>query len=251
MRRMRQSVLALIGVGLVALLAAACGSSGSSTSTNANGTQLSVPTSGPGLTEPTSPSGSKQSGGTVYFTEGPDAPPTYIFPMYNFAECTTTNINQFMNMMYRPLYWYGNKYSPTINYDYSIGQKPQFSNGDKTVTLKLNSWKWSNGESVTSRDLAFWLNVMKASPSTEWCGYAPGYFPDLITSYSSPDPQTFVMHFNKAYNEEWVTYNVLSQLTPMPLGVGSDVAVAAGAEVRQRASPGLDQVGRGGGVQVP
>jgi peptide/nickel transport system substrate-binding protein len=119
--------------------------------------------------------------------------------------------------MYRPLYWYGNDYQPTVNYNYSIGRQPQYSNGNTTVTIKLNSWKWSNGESVTSRDLVFWLNVLKASPSTEWCGFAPGYFPDLITSYSAPDPQTFVMHFNKAYNSQWVLYNVLSQLTPMPL----------------------------------
>src|SRR5205823_2550445 len=57
----------------------------------------------------------------------------------------------------------------------------------------------------------------KASPSTEWCGYVPGYMPDLIKSYSAPDSQTFVMHLDKAYNPEWLTYNILSQLTPMPL----------------------------------
>jgi peptide/nickel transport system substrate-binding protein len=157
------------------------------------------------------------TGGTAYFTEGPDATPNYIFPMYSFAFCSTTNNNQFMFMMYRPLYWYGNNYSPTVDYSYSIGQQPVFSDGDKTVTIHLNAWKWSNGESVTSRDLVFWMNVVKASPSTEWCGFAPGYFPDLVTSYSAPNPQTFVMHFDKAYNPEWVLYNVLSQLTPMPL----------------------------------
>jgi peptide/nickel transport system substrate-binding protein len=211
-------VLALIGVGLIALLAAACGSSGSSSSSSAGGGVTAAgPASGPGLTEPTKGSGNKVAGGTVYFTEGPDATPNYIFPMYTFAVCSTTNVNQLMDMIYRPLYWYGNKYRPTINYDYSIGQQPQFTDGDKTVTIKLNSWKWSNGESVTARDLVFWMNVIKADPATEWCGYAPGYFPDLIKSYSAPDPQTFVMHLDKAYNPEWVTYSILSQLVPMPL----------------------------------
>ena len=68
----------------------------------------------------------------MYFTEGPDAPPNYIFPMYTFEVCSTTNVNQFMDMMYRPLYWYGNNYSPTIDYSHSIGQRPAFSNGGKT-----------------------------------------------------------------------------------------------------------------------
>ncbi len=177
-----------------------------------------VPTSGPGLTQPTSPSGARVPGGTVYFTEGTDSPPDYIFPMYSFAYgCTTTDVNQLMDMLYRPLYWYGNDYSPTVDYRYSIGRQPVFSNGDKTVTIKLNSWKWSDGESVTSRDLVFWMNVLKASPATEWCGYAPGYFPDLVTSYSAPNATTFVMHFNRAYNPEYVLYSVLSQLTPLPL----------------------------------
>jgi peptide/nickel transport system substrate-binding protein len=184
---------------------------------SAQASLTTVPTSGPGLTQPTSPSGTKVSGGTVYFTEGPDSTPNYIFPMYSSTNCTTTNVNQFMDMLYRPLYWYGNNYRPTVAYGYSIGQRPQFSDGDKTVTIKLNPWKWSDGETVTSRDLMFWMNVLKADPATEWCGYAPGLFPDLVTSYSAPDPQTFVMHFNKAYNPECVLYNVLSQLTPLPL----------------------------------
>ncbi len=218
MRNTKHRSLAATGAVLIALVAAACGSSSSSSSSASGSASGSAgPTSGPGLTQPTAPSGAKQSGGTVYFTEGADATPNYIFPMYSFAVCTTTNNNQFMYMMYRTLYWYGNNYSPTVDYNYSIGKQPQFSNGDKTVTIKLNAWKWSNGESVTSRDLVLWMNVLKADPATEWCGYAPGYFPDLVTSYSAPNPQTFVMNFNKAYDPEWVLYSVLSQLTPLPL----------------------------------
>jgi peptide/nickel transport system substrate-binding protein len=230
MGRIRRITLATLGVALVVLFAAACGSSSKNTTaaggttggtTGTTGTTGSapgsIPTRGPGLTEATAPTGAKVAGGTVYFTQGPDAPPSYIFPLYTFADCSTTNINQFMDIMYRPLYWYGNNYSPTIDYDYSIGQAPVYSNGDTTVTLKLNSWKWSDGEPVSSRDLEFWMNVIKASPATEWCGYAAGYFPDNVKSYSAPDPTTFVMHLNKAYDPEWVTYSLLSQITPMPL----------------------------------
>jgi peptide/nickel transport system substrate-binding protein len=176
-----------------------------------------IPASGPGLTQPTRPRGTKLRGGTVFLTEAFGSAPSYIFPMYKLNDCSPGNVGQFMDMMYRPLYWYGNDYRPTVDYGYSIGRTPVFSDGGRTVTIKLNSWKWSDGEAVTSRDLVFWMNVLKADPATEWCTYAPGYFPDLVTSYQAPDPTTFVMHFNRAYNPKYVLYSVLSQLTPLPL----------------------------------
>jgi peptide/nickel transport system substrate-binding protein len=216
-RRFKHRPTVVTAAVLVGLFAAACGSSGGTTSAVSSAAPTGVPTSGPGLTEPTHPSGARQSGGTVTFTEGSQLPPNYIFPVYTFSVCSTANSNQFMYMMYRPLYWFGNNYSPTINYNYSIGQAPVFSNGGKTVTIKLNAWKYSNGEPITARDLVFWMNVIKADPATEWCGYAPGYFPDNVSSYSAPNSSTFVMNFNKTYNQEWILYSELSQLTPMPL----------------------------------
>ncbi len=139
MRTIRHCSLAATGAVLVAVVVAACGSSGSPAAPSG------LLTGGPGLTQPTSPSGTRIPGGVVYFTEGPNAPPNYIFPMYTFDVCSTPNVNQFMDMMYRPLYWYGNDYRPTVDYGYSIGQPPVFSDGDKTVTIKLNPWRWLTG----------------------------------------------------------------------------------------------------------
>jgi peptide/nickel transport system substrate-binding protein len=220
-RKLTRNAVASVAAVLVVVLATACGSSSSNTGGGSSGssgsTINSTPTSGTGLTAATAPKGTKISGGTVYFTQIPEQMPNYIFPMYSPQVCGTQNINQLMFNMFRPLYWYGNNYRPTIDYGYSIGQQPQFSGGGKTVTIHLNTWKWADGESVTSRDLVFWLNMMKADPATEWCGYVPGYFPDNVTSYSAPNPQTFVLHFTKAYNPTWVLYDELSQLTPIPL----------------------------------
>jgi peptide/nickel transport system substrate-binding protein len=224
MRIIKHSSRVAIAAVMIALIAAACGSSGSSNSGSggssgggASASSVAGPTSGPGLTSPTVPSGAKQAGGTVFFTEGPQAPPNYIFPMYTFAVCSTTNISQLMDMIYRPLYWYGDNYRPTVDFNRSIGQQPAFTNGNKTVTVKLNSYKWSNGESVTSRDVVFWMNVLKADPSTEWCGTVPHYFPTDVTSVSAPNASTVVFHLDKAYNPTWFLYNELSQVTPMPL----------------------------------
>ncbi len=216
MRSIKRSSWVIVGAVIVALVAAACGSS-SPSSTTSSSSVASSSTSGVGLTQATHPSGARVKGGTVYFTEGSDATPNYIFPMYTFTVCSTTNADQLMNMLYFPLYTYGENYRPTVDYDHSIGQAPVVSNGGKTYTIKLNPYKWSDGEAVTARDLVFWMNVMKASPATEWCGYAPGYFPDNVVSYSAPNASTFVITFNKAYDPEWVLYSELSQLYPMPL----------------------------------
>ncbi|HLI23861.1 MAG TPA: ABC transporter substrate-binding protein, partial [Acidimicrobiales bacterium] len=148
---------------------------------------------------------------------GSNAAPNYIFPMTSAQVCGVNNVEQLSAMLYRPLYWYGNNYSPTVDYNYSIAQKPVFSNGNKTVTVKLNSWKWSDGESVTSRDVEFYVNLYKADPAANYCGYVPGFFPDNVVSMSTPDAQTIVFQLDKAYNPTWFLYNELSQITPLPL----------------------------------
>jgi peptide/nickel transport system substrate-binding protein len=217
MRTVGRRLASACGVLAALIVIAACGTSGGSGSGGGNSSPNSIPTAGPGLTEPTHPSGSRVAGGTVYFSEGPDAAPNYIFPLYSPQVCSTTNSNQLQVTMFRTLYWYGDNFRPTVDYDRSIGKPPVFSNGNRTVTIHLNNFKWSDGESVTSRDLVFWMNLIKADPATEWCGYVPGYFPDNVTSYSAPNPQTFVMNFNKGYDPEWILYSELSQLTPLPL----------------------------------
>jgi peptide/nickel transport system substrate-binding protein len=228
MQRFKRSTLAIIGVALVVLFAAACGSSGSSTSASSGGSSSSgssssgsssagATTGGPGLTQPTAPSGTKVSGGTVYFTEGPSAAPNYIFPMTSAQVCGTNNLNQLSYMLYRGLYWYGNNYTPTVDPSYSVAEPPVWSNSDHQVTIHLKPWKWSDGEAVTSRQVEFWINLYKASPTTNYCGYVPGYFPDNVTSMSTPNASTIVLNLNKAYNPTWFLYNELSQIYPIPL----------------------------------
>jgi peptide/nickel transport system substrate-binding protein len=80
-----------------------------------------------------------------------------------------------------------------------------FSDNDRTVTVKLNPYKWSDGEAVTARDAAFWINLYKAAPAKNFCGYVPGYFPDNVTGVDTPDAQTVVLHLNKSYDPTWAT----------------------------------------------
>jgi peptide/nickel transport system substrate-binding protein len=217
-KRIHLACVALV-IAVAALVVAGCGSGGgtSASTTNTKNASLSIKQTGIGLTEPTTGSGAKIKGGTVTWAEAPDSPPNYIFPMYSAEYCGNNNIFGIDNLLYRPLYWYGNNYSPKVDLSYSVGKAPQYSNGGKTVTVRLNHYMWSNGTPVTARDLVFWMNVLKADPAAEWCSYTPGKFPDNVTSYKAVNPTTFQLTFNKAYDHQWLQYEELAQLVPIPM----------------------------------
>jgi peptide/nickel transport system substrate-binding protein len=159
--------------------------------------------------------GQKIAGGTATFAEGPAATPNYILPMASCKYFSVTNLSQFIELMYRPLYWFGQNGQVKLNSDLSLASDPVYTDGGKTVTMKLKDWKWSDGTPITSRDVEFWMNLYKANLGG-YCGYTPGYFPDNVTSMSYPDPTTAVFGLDKAYGSYWFNYNELSQITPMP-----------------------------------
>lgn len=197
----------LVIVAALALVAAACGKSTPKASSGA------TPTSGSSIAPPV---GNKTQGGTVTWAEAPQVSPNYIFPVDNGQVFSVANLDYFQYLLYRPLYWFGNNYKATVDEDYSIANPPTWSADSKTVTITLKPWKWSNGETVTSRDVAFFLNILKAKP-TNYGAYVPTYFPDNVASYTEPDAKTIVINLTQAYNHDWFLYNELSQLTPLPL----------------------------------
>jgi len=73
--------------------------------------------------------------------------------------------------MYRPLYWFGNGASPTLNTSLSLADAPVY-NG-RTVTITMKGWKWSNGETVTAQDAVFWIHMQQAIGAQDWFDYAP------------------------------------------------------------------------------
>ena len=219
----RKNRIAFIGIGLaaIALVAVACGGGSSSSSAPAINVAGAIPASANNYNA--SPSGTKAAGGTVYWAQAPSGAPNYIFPMTSAQVCGTNNVEYLSAMLYRPLYWFGNNNSPTVDYNYSIGQAPVWSNNDQTVTVNLNNWKWSDGEQVTSRDVEFAVDVYKSDPASNYCGYvAPAadgekFFPDNVVSMSLPSATSIVFHLTQAYNPTWFLYNELSQITPFPL----------------------------------
>jgi peptide/nickel transport system substrate-binding protein len=165
------------------------------------------------------------SGGTATFAESPGAPPNYIFPMDALQYFNTSNIYQFQDLMWRPLYWFGHGSQVVLNKSLSLAQPPVYSAGDTKVTIHLKSFKWSDGTPVTSRDVTFWMNLLEANKEN-WGEYAPGYFPDDVTSVSAPNVSTVVFKLNGAVNPTWFTLNELSQITPIPQHVWDRTSAA-------------------------
>jgi peptide/nickel transport system substrate-binding protein len=155
-------------------------------------------------------------GGTAYFAEQPLQTPTYIFPLISGENFTGENTADFQTLLYQPLYWYGDKDNPQIDYPLSIGNPPVYTDGNRVVTITLKHYVWSDGEIVGARDVGFWINLLRANKQ-DWASYVPGGFPDNVVSWKALTPTTLQLTLNASYNPTWFTYNELSQITPLPI----------------------------------
>ncbi len=163
-----------------------------------------------------SSSASRAKGGIAYFAEQAGDSPNYIFPLMDSSDFTGANFLQFAPLMYRPLYFFGIGSKAELNKSLSLADLPVYSNNDKTVTITLKKYMWSDGEQLTSRNVIFWMNLLKANTG-DWAAYVPGDFPDNVVSDSAPNASTVVFQLNKSYSPTWFTYNELSQITPLPM----------------------------------
>ena len=215
----RKTIYLATGVVAVGMIAVGCSSSSKPTVTSTASVGIPAAVN----TYSASPSSTKVAGGTAYWAEAPGAPPDYIFPMTSAQVCGTNNVESLSAMLYRPLYWFGNDDSTNVDYNYSVGQAPVWSNGDKTVSISVNNWKWSDGESVTAADVALYISIYKGDPAVNYCGYVPPassgekFFPDNVVSMSEPNSSTLVLNLSQAYSPTWFLYNELGQVTPIPM----------------------------------
>ena len=168
------------------------------------------------------------------WAEPPEAGPTWILPLVTAVAFGTNNVNDFEYEMWRPLYWFGNGVEPTQSAAMSLASPPVWSNGDKTVAITLkSSYKWSDGQPVTARDVLFWFDEVKAaireSPAN-WGAYTPGVgIPDQVASVTTRGTSTVVFAMEKAVNSGWFTEDELSQVVPMPSAVWARAAAGGPA----------------------
>jgi peptide/nickel transport system substrate-binding protein len=152
---------------------------------------------------------------TITFAEAPGAAPNYIFPYLGCQYFSVATLSQFQELTYRPVYWFGTPGSSAVDYSLSPAKAPVFSNGNKTITIDMKGWKFADGQTVNAESVMFYLNMYKADP-TSYCGYNKGYgIPDQVASASGTG-NTVTIKFTGSVNPNWILYNYLAELTPMP-----------------------------------
>jgi peptide/nickel transport system substrate-binding protein len=201
-------IAALALVGATAL--AACGSTHSTGQAAAKG-YGDIP----------APAAKKVSGGTVTFGMAAGATPNYIFPITPGADLSVYTAGYFQALMYRPLWWTPDGHALSVDYGESIGEKPVFSNGNKTITINLNqNYKWSNGEPVDANDVIFFTKLLEGAVTlspANFGNYTPGLFPSNVASITATSKYQVKITLTKAYNPSYTFYDQLAVITPLPL----------------------------------
>jgi peptide/nickel transport system substrate-binding protein len=211
LRGSRRAMLAAVCAVAVAIGLAACSKAGSGGGiTNSTGAFGTVPAA----------SGTPVAG-TITWALSPGSAPTWIFPVTPGANLSTTDTSSFQYEMWRPLYWYGNGVSPTVVPSMSLAYAPVYSNGDKTVTIRMKtSYRWSDGQPLTSKDALFYIDMVKAAVAesgANWGYYTPHIgIPDQVVSASTPNATTLVINLNKPVNPLWFTADELYYVQPIP-----------------------------------
>ena len=224
-KRIGGLALAVATLTALAACSSSSSSSGSSTTTTTPG-ETAQPGSVGGI--PAAGTASGTAGSITYGFLAADAP-NWILPILNAADNSVYNSQNFEWQMWRPLYYTPQGSTEQVDQALSPAEAAVWSNGGKTMTVTLKPWKWSNGQTLSSKDLEFTYDevkaAVKASPA-DWANYTPGYFPDTIASMSTPSASTLVVNLSKPVNPTFLTWDVID-IGIMPAAWAKDSANGA------------------------
>lgn len=158
---------------------------------------------------------SSASKDTINYALPANFTPNWILPIGTAAHLNTNNRSIADSLWERLVAYDGSTGRIAWNKKASIATAADFAADNKSVTITLGDRHWSDGKPVTSDDVRFWFDLIKAN-KTEWAGYTPGQAPDIWTSFTSVDARHFTITFDKAYNPQWMLANELSEVTPLP-----------------------------------
>jgi peptide/nickel transport system substrate-binding protein len=191
MRKIRLAAAILAALTLTAG-AAACSSSGSGSKSSA--------------------AGAVKHTGTVSLAW--PATPDFIFPLAPATNTDGYNGN-LTNELWPVLTYSGDGGQSIVNPQESLYSSITWSPDDKSFTMVLKSWKWSDGQPITSRDFTFVYNLLKYNWQN-WVNYFQGGFPTDVTSVSTPNEHTVVVNLNQAYNPEYYVDTILNEVPLLP-----------------------------------
>jgi peptide/nickel transport system substrate-binding protein len=157
--------------------------------------------------------GQKEQGGTATIAWPDGSNPNFIFPLPPATNSDGYNVN-LTELMWPYLVYDGDGAQSAVNPQESLFSSLAYSDDNKTVTIGLKSWKWSDGTPITSRDFSFVYNLLKANWQN-WNAYV-GLFPTDVASVQTPDSSTIVLHLTRSYNPDFFTDDVLSEIPLLP-----------------------------------
>jgi peptide/nickel transport system substrate-binding protein len=220
-RALGRPLVACMVAGAMSLSVAACGTSSKTSSSSAGKSSSASSASSTSLYGALPASGGTPTTGgtlTVGFTTG--ATPLYIMPIYPAADASAYGISQFDNEMFPPLYNGPNGKIQEIDPAVSIADLPIYSDGDKTVTIKIKpGYTWTNGAPVDANDVVFDVDLTKAAvklSAANVAAFSPGLYPSNVRSISATSKYTVVMHLTKGYNPGFFLNDQLTSVNPIP-----------------------------------
>lgn len=167
------------------------------------------------------------SSSTINYALPANFTPNWILPVGAAGKLNTNNL-AIAASLWEPLVAYdGSTGTVAWHKDASIASDVTFNAGNTSATITLAKRTWSDGKPITSRDVQFWFNLIKANKK-DWGNYNQGFAPDNWTKLTIIDDTHFTIDFDKAYNPEWMLANELVLITPLPQHVW-DKESASGA----------------------
>lgn len=167
--------------------------------------------------------------------------PNWILPVGTAAHLNTNNVS-IAAALWEPLVAYdGSTGTMGWNKKGSLATAADFAPDGKSVKVTLGSRHWSDGKPITSRDVEFWYNLIKADKS-QWAGYSPGQAPDNWTSFKTDDATHFTITFDRSYNSQWMLANQLSLVHPLPQHAWDKTGSSAAVSDADRSPAGAKKV---------
>ncbi len=141
--------------------------------------------------------------------------------------------NEAFQLLYRPLVWVSG--DTTVDPVQSLASSIT-TNSDRTAfTVKLRPWHWSDGTSVTSADVLYDWQIIKAL-GPAYADYLVGGVPDAIRDVEATAPDTVVFTLNRPVNPEWFELAGLSQFYPLPRHAWARYSIAEQQTLQSEAS---------------
>ena len=208
--------LALAVASVTALTA--CTSSGSSRSATPTSTASETVMPPGSIGEIPAAGTASGKAGSITYALTPGAAPNWILPMTTAATNWAYNVPTFEWEMWRPLYFAPQGSIPAVDPALSLANPPVFSNDGKTMSITVKRWKWSNGQTVSSKDVLFTFDMIKAAVAASPADRTPytlGYFPSTISTMSTPNDRTLIVNMKSPVNPTWMEEDVID-LSVMP-----------------------------------